>query len=120
MTAPPAGWAAHDFWHDLHLEVAAHREALAVAALFLLMLVIGRALLDTLGNLLSGIAMQLEAPFSIGDWIRVDDKAIGRVLEIRWRSTLIQTKNDDLVVIPNAILTKGVVTVFGKDGLENR
>jgi CRP-like cAMP-binding protein len=82
--------------------------------------VIGLALQDTLGNLFSGIAMQLEAPFSIGDWIRVDEKAIGRVLEIRWRSTLIRTKNDDLVVIPNGILTKGVVTIFGKDELQNR
>ncbi len=82
--------------------------------------VIGLALQDTLGNLMSGIAMQLEAPFSIGDWIRVDDRAIGRVLEIRWRSTLIQTKNDDLVVIPNAILTKGVVSIFSKDELQNR
>ena len=82
--------------------------------------VIGLALQDTLGNLFSGIAMQLEAPFSIGDWIRVDEKAIGRVLEIRWRSTLIRTKNDDLVVIPNGILTKGVVTIFAKDELQNR
>jgi small-conductance mechanosensitive channel/CRP-like cAMP-binding protein len=82
--------------------------------------VIGLALQDTLGNLLSGIAMQLESPFSLGDWIKVDDRSIGKVIEIRWRSTLIQTKNDDLIVIPNAIVTKGVVSIFAKDGLENR
>ena len=74
--------------------------------------VIGLALQDTLGNLLSGVAMQLESSIAIGDWIRLDERAIGKVLEIRWRSTVIRTKNDDLVVIPNAILTKGVVTVF--------
>jgi small-conductance mechanosensitive channel/CRP-like cAMP-binding protein len=237
MTTPPLGWAPHDFWHDFHLELSTHEEALAIGALFFLMLVVGRALLppadrprlrialgaliafflsvptsavlltlgyesayfgvrlaatialawgiigvgglltfdligrrfgipkifrdvivslvslvvlfsllsragvnflsiittsavltaviglalqDTLGSLLSGIAMQIEAPFGIGDWIRVDERAVGKVLEIRWRSTLIQTKNDDLIVLPNAILTKGVVTIFAKDGLENR
>src|SRR5947208_11637861 len=57
MTAAPAGWAAHDFWHDLHLEIAAHRESLAVAALFLLMLVIGRALLPTADRVRLRIAL---------------------------------------------------------------
>ena len=45
MTSPPLGWAPHDFWHNLHLELAAHQEGLAVGALFFLMLVVGRALL---------------------------------------------------------------------------
>lgn len=82
--------------------------------------VIGLALQDTLGNLLSGIAMQLESTIGIGDWIRVDERPIGKVLEIRWRSTVIRTKNDDLVIIPNGLFAKGVVTVFNKEGLENR
>lgn len=82
--------------------------------------VIGLALQDTLGNLLSGVALQLESSISIGDWIRVDDKAIGMVKQIRWRSTLIQTKNGDLVILPNAMFTKGVITLFNKDGLQNR
>jgi small-conductance mechanosensitive channel/CRP-like cAMP-binding protein len=82
--------------------------------------VIGLALQDTLGNLLSGVALQLEGSISIGDWIRVEDKPIGRVREIRWRSTVIQTKNGDLVIIPNGMMTKGVITNFNKDELENR
>jgi small-conductance mechanosensitive channel/CRP-like cAMP-binding protein len=82
--------------------------------------VVGLALQDTLGNLISGIALQVESTFSIGDWIRVDEKPIGRVREIRWRSTVIQTKNGDLVTIPNGLFSKGVITQFNKDGLENR
>ena len=82
--------------------------------------VIGLALQDTLGNLLSGVAMQLESSIAIGDWIRLDERPIGRVLELRWRSTMIRTKNDDLVIIPNGLFAKGVITVFNKDGLENR
>jgi len=82
--------------------------------------VIGLALQDTLGNLLSGVAMQLESSIGIGDWIRLDERPIGRVLEIRWRSTVIRTKNDDIVIIPNGLFAKGVITVFNKEGLENR
>jgi small-conductance mechanosensitive channel/CRP-like cAMP-binding protein len=82
--------------------------------------VIGLALQDTLGNLLSGVAMQLESSIDIGDWIRLDERPIGRVLEIRWRSTVIRTKNDDIVIIPNGLFAKGVITLFNKEGLENR
>ena len=82
--------------------------------------VIGLALQDTLGNLLSGVAMQLESSIGIGDWIRLDERPIGKVLEIRWRSTLMRTKNDDIVIIPNGLFAKGVITIFNKDGLENR
>src|SRR3954454_18290625 len=73
--------------------------------------VIGLALQDTLGNLLSGVAMHIESSIGIGDWIRLDERPIGRVLEIRWRSTMIRTKNDDIVIIPNGLFAKGVITV---------
>ena len=82
--------------------------------------VIGLALQDTLGNLFSGVAMQLESSIAIGDWIRLDERPIGKVLEIRWRSTMIRTKNDDIVIIPNGLFSKGVITLFNKEGLENR
>jgi small-conductance mechanosensitive channel/CRP-like cAMP-binding protein len=83
--------------------------------------VLGLALQDTLGNLMSGIALQLESSIAIGDWIRVEKEGqVGRVLEIRWRSTVIRTKNDDLILIPNGLITKNVVQIFGKDQLENR
>jgi small-conductance mechanosensitive channel len=82
--------------------------------------VVGLAAQDTLGNLFSGIALQLDSSISIGDWIRLDERPIGRVLEVRWRSTMIRTKNDDIVIIPNGLFAKGVITIFNKNGLENR
>lgn len=82
--------------------------------------VIGLALQDTLGNLVSGVALQLESSVAIGDWIRIDDRAVGKVRQIRWRSTLIETKSADLVVIPNAMVAKGIITNFNKSGQEHR
>jgi len=75
--------------------------------------VIAFALQDTLGNLMGGLALQLEGTIRVGDWIRVD-RTEGRVKELRWRHTAIETRNWDTVVIPNSVLMKGEVTVLGR------
>jgi small-conductance mechanosensitive channel len=75
--------------------------------------VIAFAMQDTLGNMLGGIALQLDNSVQIGDWIRVDDQ-VGRVRDIRWRSTLIETRNWETVVIPNSMLMKGRVALLGR------
>jgi CRP-like cAMP-binding protein len=49
----------------------------------------------------------------VGDWIRVQDVS-GRVTEIRWRSTSIETRNWETVVIPNSVLTRTQVIVLGR------
>ena len=63
--------------------------------------VVAFAMQDTLGNVLGGLALQLDNSIEVGDWIKVDD-LIGRVAEIRWRSTSIETRNWETVIIPTA------------------
>lgn len=75
--------------------------------------VIGLALQDTLGNVVGGLALQLDSTIRVGDWIRVQD-VVGRVVEIRWRSTSIETTNWETVILPNSLLTKSQVTVLGR------
>jgi len=75
--------------------------------------VIAFAMQDTLGNVLGGLALQLDNSIQVGDWIKVDD-LIGRVAEIRWRSTSIETRNWETVVIPNSQLMKSKFTVLGR------
>jgi small-conductance mechanosensitive channel/CRP-like cAMP-binding protein len=82
--------------------------------------VIGLALQDTLGNIIAGVALQLDSAISLGDWVRVDDKVTGRVREIRWRSTLLETKNGDQVVFPNAIVNRSVVMRFNRGAHTHR
>jgi small-conductance mechanosensitive channel/CRP-like cAMP-binding protein len=62
--------------------------------------VVGLALQDTLGNLFSGIALHIEAPFRVGDWVRVGDRE-GRVEQMSWRAMRLRTWDDDSLVIPN-------------------
>ena len=75
--------------------------------------VIAFAMQDTLGNALGGLAIQLDNSVQVGDWIRIDDLT-GRVRDIRWRTTLIETRNWETVLIPNSSLMKGRVSILGR------
>ena len=79
--------------------------------------VIAFAMQDTLGNVLGGLAIQLDQSVQVGDWIRVDELT-GRVRDIRWRTTLIETRNWETVLIPNSALMKGRVAILGRYGHE--
>lgn len=84
-----------------------------VATSAVLTAVIGLSFQDTLGNMMGGMALQLERAISVGDWIRIDNHE-GMVKEIRWRHTAIETRNWDTIVIPNSALMKTQVTVLGR------
>jgi small-conductance mechanosensitive channel/CRP-like cAMP-binding protein len=75
--------------------------------------VIGFAFQDTLGNIIGGLALQMEKTITEGDWVHIGDVE-GRVREIRWRHTAIETRNWDTVVIPNSVLMKGEVRILGR------
>src|SRR5258706_3873697 len=75
--------------------------------------VIAFAMQDTLGNLLGGLGVRIENTVQVGDWVSVDGLS-GQVRDIRWRSTLIETRNWETVVIPNSQIMKGRVQILGK------
>ena len=87
-----------------------------LAALGVGSIVLGLALQDTLGNLMSGIAILFERPFSVGSWVRVDGDASveGRVTEMNWRSVRLLTRDNDLLVVPNLSLAGSTLRVFDK------
>ena len=84
-----------------------------IATSAVLTAVIGLSLQDTLGNILSGLALQTDDSLHVGDWIKVGDVS-GKVVEIRWRYTAIETRNWETVIFPNSQLVKGQVTVLGR------
>lgn len=77
--------------------------------------VVAFSMQDTLGNILGGLAIQLDGSLEVGDWVRVDD-VTGRVSDIRWRSVSIETNNWETVVIPNGLLMKGKFVVLAQRG----
>jgi small-conductance mechanosensitive channel/CRP-like cAMP-binding protein len=88
----------------------------------LLTAVIGLSLQETLGNLFAGLAIQVQAPFEVGDWIQfdADPKHIGRVVEINWRATKVVTLDEVEVIVPNGALAKAPITNFTKPTLVSR
>ena len=84
-----------------------------IATSAVLTAVIGFSLQDTLGNLMGGLALQMERSVRPGDWVRVGD-VVGRVLEVRWRQTTLETRNWETVVVPNSVLAKNQFMVLGK------
>lgn len=75
--------------------------------------VLALSLQETLGNILGGMALQMDDSIRIGDWIQVGD-LIGRVVDIRWRSISIETRNWETVVFPNSMLTKREFSILGR------
>ena len=83
----------------------------ALTALGVTSLVVSFALQDTLGGIASGFTLLADQPFQPGDWIRADDVE-GRVLDVNWRSSRIETRAGDLVIVPNGQLAGATITNF--------
>lgn len=59
---------------------------------------------DTVANLYGSIALILDRPFKVGDWIQVGNDVDGDVESIGLRSTKVRTWPKTVISIPNAVL----------------
>jgi MscS family membrane protein len=67
-------------------------------------IIVGFAAKDMLANGFGGLMIQMDKPFSTGDWIRTSDRSIEGVVEkIGWRMTRIRTFSKNPVYVPNGI-----------------
>jgi small conductance mechanosensitive channel len=71
-------------------------------------LAIGFALQDVIKNFVAGIFIYADEPFRIGDWIEWDDNS-GVVEDISLRVTRVRTFDNELLTVPNSVLTGGVI-----------
>lgn len=82
----------------------------ALTALGVTSLVVSLALQEPLSSLASGFLLLSDQPFQPGDWIRVNDLELeGRVVDVNWRTTRIETRDGDLLIMPNGVLAEAVV-----------
>lgn len=82
-----------------------------LATLGVTTLIISVALQDTLSGIASGFLLMLDRPFQPGDWIEADGVE-GSVIDVNWRSTRIQDRNLDIVIVPNGALAGATITNF--------
>src|SRR5690625_699761 len=74
--------------------------------------VLAFAMQDTLGNILSGLALQLDQSICLGDWLEFEDM-FGEVVQVQWRHTAIMTRFGEKILIPNSDLMKNRVKIIG-------
>ena len=72
-------------------------------------IILGLALQNTLSDVFSGLAINIERSFRAGDWITLPEKVEGQIMEINWRAARVKTDSNDLIVIPNSVFAKAIV-----------
>ncbi len=75
-------------------------------------IVLGLALQNSVGQIISGLLVLFEQPFQLGDWIETPT-ARGRVVEVNWRATHIDT-GSGLLIMPNSVLAAASFTNFSR------
>jgi len=99
-------------WGFVWLRLAGVELASLVTTSAIITAVLAFSMQETLGNVLGGVVLQLDHSIRVGDWVRVDDVS-GRIVEITWRHTAIETRNGETVVVPNGWMMRNRFTVIG-------
>jgi small conductance mechanosensitive channel len=93
------------------LDTAGVETSAVLASLGVAGLTIGFAARDALSNIISGILIFLDRPFTIGDLVEVQG-AYGRVEKITLRSTRVVTPDGKMLAIPNTAVINNTVASY--------
>jgi CRP-like cAMP-binding protein/small-conductance mechanosensitive channel len=119
-------WRMPDILHDLGVGAGyivalvwlMHRSGVNLAGIVatsaVATAVIGLSLQSTLGSIIGGLALQLDDSLSEGDWIELENKVQGQIKKVRWRHTVIETRDWDTLIVPNNQLLAQTIRVWGK------
>eukprot|EP01093_Parvamoeba_rugata_P017652 TRINITY_DN7178_c0_g2_i3.p1 TRINITY_DN7178_c0_g2~~TRINITY_DN7178_c0_g2_i3.p1 ORF type:complete len:377 (-),score=45.39 TRINITY_DN7178_c0_g2_i3:331-1461(-) len=80
-----------------------------VASLGITSLAVALALQPTLENFFSGVQLVIDKPIRVGDFVELDSGEQGFVEKIGWRSTWIKMLPNNIVVMPNSMLSQSKV-----------
>ena len=75
-------------------------------------LAVALALQDTLGNLFAGLQIVASRQIRPGDYLLLEGGQEGTVVDIAWRTTTLRTQAGNLVIVPNSMLGKAIVTNY--------
>lgn len=78
-------------------------------------LVMGFALRNMIADFFSGIALNLERSFAVGDRVKIEGSDLtGDIVEINWRTTIIKNFTGNYLIIPNSRMASMQVENFHK------
>ena len=79
----------------------------------LLTVVVGFALQETLGTLLSGLALTWEQELTAGSWVEIEG-IVGEVQALGWRSLVVRTTLGERVMFSNSQVARARVRLLGE------
>lgn len=77
-------------------------------------LILGLSAQTTLGEMFAGIAIALSRPFAVGDWVKVGDLTEGRVIDMTWRLVRIETRDRNVINVPNRVVADAPIQNFSR------
>lgn len=89
-------------------------------------IVLGFALRNIILDVFTGLAVNVDRPYTIGDWIMIvdnpgsEENLVGCVEEINWRTTRLRTTDNNMLMVPNNLMGQKVVTNFMTPGEQSR
>jgi potassium-dependent mechanosensitive channel len=86
---------------------------LATGGLFAM--IIGLAIQSNIANIFSGIVVNIERPFLIGDWIKIGTMDDGEVIDITWRTLRLRTLNGCVISVPNALAAESILINYSRN-----
>jgi small-conductance mechanosensitive channel len=84
----------------------------ALAALGVTGLALSLALQETLSNLFSGILLVASNQIRPGNYVRLGTGEEGYVTDINWRTTKIRQLMNNMVIVPNSVMTSAIVVNY--------
>ena len=90
-----------------HVSITPMLTALGVGGL-----AVALAMQDTLSNLFGGFYVAVAGQVRLGNYIKLNTGEEGYVTDIGWRSTIIRSLGNSMIIVPNAKLAQAIVTNY--------
>jgi len=78
-----------------------------------LAMVVGLAIQANIANVFSGIILNIERPFKVGDYVKINN-ILGKVLDITWRTTRIESNDGQNVSLANSKVSEALMENFSE------
>ena len=70
------------------------------------------AISPTIASFIAGTYVVAEGQISEGDYVEIDSERAGFVTNIGWRSTVLRSRFNNVIIVPNSLITASIVTNY--------
>ncbi len=75
-------------------------------------LAVALAVSPTIASFIAGTYVVAEGHISEGDYVEIDSERAGLVESIGWRSTVLRSRFNNMIVVPNSLITESILTNY--------